>query len=173
MSMICAAVFFAIPMAGTIQDQKAEEKQEKQEKHRFVRQRLFQLDKLQRVKIKVNKKYEYNAWVMDQEIKRQEGMMFLEGSDFKTTDAMVFAFKDPLPLSFWMKNTYVPLDIAYCDAKGKILNTYTMQPLDVTSNFLSKGNAKYAVEFKAGTFRKKKITAGMIIEIPKTVKAKD
>jgi uncharacterized membrane protein (UPF0127 family) len=48
-----------------------------------------------------------------------------------------------------------------------------MQPLDVTTNFLSKGKAKYAVEFKAGTFRKKKIKAGMIIDIPKTVIAKD
>jgi hypothetical protein len=101
MSMICAAVILAIPMAGTLQEQKAEEKDEK---HRYIRQRLFQLDKLQRVKIKVNKKHEYKAWVMDQEIKRQEGMMFLEGSDFKTTEISrtvmrMAKFSTPTPCS--------------------------------------------------------------------------
>jgi uncharacterized membrane protein (UPF0127 family) len=169
--VISAAIATVVLTPALLSQEKQEEKKER--KWRHVPQRQFQLKDLQVVKLKLNKKHEYTCWVMDREAKRQEGMMFLESSDWKKNEGMIFAFKRAQPLSFWMKNTYVPLDIAYLDGNGKILNMYTMQPLDVTTNFYSKGYAKYAVELKAGTFKKLKIKAGMRFEIPKTVKPKN
>ncbi len=146
--------------------------QQSQDKHRHVPQRMYQLDDLERVKLKIGE-HEFNAWVMDTYLKRMEGMMFLENSDFKDNDAMIFVFKEAEPQRFWMKNTLVPLDIAYCSADKKILNTYTMKALDIDTDYSSAGPSKYVIEFRAGIFKKLEIKAGMKVEIPDKVKAKD
>lgn len=73
---------------------------------------------------------------------------------------MLFVFEAPQPLSFWMKNTYIPLSIAYIDAQGKILNIEDMAPRDERSHW-SRGPALYALEMKQGWFAQKGITAGM------------
>lgn len=134
--------------------------------------RTFQLDDLQVVKIK-HKDDEFKAWVMDTHAKRQEGMMFLQDGDFEKDEAMVFVFAQPQPLSFWMKNTLVPLDIAYCDPQGRVLNTYTMKALDTVGDYSSAGPAMFAIEFKAGTFKRLGIGRGARFEIPESVVAKD
>jgi uncharacterized membrane protein (UPF0127 family) len=72
---------------------------------------------------------------------------------------MLFVFERPQPLGFWMKNTYIPLSIAFVDANGVILNIEDMQPHD-ESTHLSRGNALYAIEMKQGWFRAKGIVAG-------------
>ncbi len=140
-------------------------------KHRNNPRRLFQLGDLQVVKIKIGE-HEFNTWVMDTNAKRSEGMMFLENQDFTETDAMIFVFKNPEPLGFWMRNTLVDLDIAYVNAKNMIIRTTTMKALDENS-VPSNGPALYAIEFKAKLLQKKGIRAGMKVEIPKSVVAKE
>lgn len=135
--------------------------------------RQFQLKDLQRVKIKINDKHELNAWVMDTHAKRQEGMMFLKEKDFTEKDAMVFVFKEEQYLRFWMRNTYVPLDIAYVTKSGKANSIYTMKAFDETTDFSSAEESMYAVEVKAGLWQKLKVIPGSKIEIPDTVKSKD
>ncbi len=72
---------------------------------------------------------------------------------------MLFVFETPQRLSFWMKNTYIALSIAYIDADGKILNIEDMAPRDERSHW-SRGLALYALEMKQGWFAQKEITAG-------------
>lgn len=144
---------------------------QQKETHRNNPNRMFQVDDLQRVKIKVNGKHEFDAWVMDTELKRQEGMMFLEDQDFKKTDAMVFVFRDAQPLKFWMRNTLVPLDIMYVNERKAIIKTYTMKARDEVTDYSSNGNAKYAIEFKAGIFKELGIKSGQKVEIPDSVKS--
>ena len=135
--------------------------------------RRFQLKDLSKATIKIDGKHEFTAWIMDTDAKRMEGMMFLEESDFTEKQAMIFVYKDPEPLSFWMKNTKVPLDIAYA-GKDKVINTvYTMAAFDTTSNYGSRQPSMYAIEFKSGLFRKLGIKPGAKVEIPATVKAKE
>ena len=72
---------------------------------------------------------------------------------------MLFVFERPQPLAFWMKNTYIPLSIAFVDANGAILNIEDMKPHDESTHW-SKGNALYAIEMKQGWFAAKGIDAG-------------
>lgn len=139
--------------------------------HAVNERRLFQLDDLQLVKIKIEK-HTFFSWVMDTEAKRQEGMMFLKNKDFKDDDSMTFVFDRSQELGFWMQNTLVDLDIAYCDQSGKIIRAVTMKALD-TRTVPSHGLAKYAIEFRGGIFKKLGIKAGMKVEIPSTVQAKE
>jgi uncharacterized membrane protein (UPF0127 family) len=76
---------------------------------------------------------------------------------------MLFVFEFPQPLGFWMKNTYVPLSIAYIAADGTILNIEDMAPQDERSH-LSNGLALYALEMKQGWFRQKGIQAGAKVQ---------
>ncbi len=76
---------------------------------------------------------------------------------------MLFVFEAPQPLGFWMRNTYIPLSIAFIDAEGRILNIEDMAPHD-ESTHPSRGQALYALEMKQGWFTQKGIRPGARVE---------
>jgi uncharacterized membrane protein (UPF0127 family) len=76
---------------------------------------------------------------------------------------MLFVFEQPQPLGFWMKNTYIPLSIAFIDADGRIVNIDDMKPLD-ESTHRSKGISLYALEMKQGWFAAKGIATGDVVK---------
>jgi uncharacterized protein len=76
---------------------------------------------------------------------------------------MLFVFAQSEPLAFWMKNTFVPLSIAYVDTKGVILNIADMKPQD-ESTHPSKGPAMFAIEMKQGWFKERGVIAGDKVE---------
>ena len=76
---------------------------------------------------------------------------------------MLFVFEAPQPLAFYMKNTYIPLSIAFVDANGRILNIEDMRPLDESTHW-SRGVAQYAIEMRQGWFAAKGIAAGDLVE---------
>lgn len=77
----------------------------------------------------------------------------------KPDQGMLFVFADSEPLAFWMKNTFVPLSIAYLDSKGVIVNIVDMKPQDESSH-PSNGPAQFALEMKQGWFKERGIVAG-------------
>src|SRR5208282_6454679 len=72
---------------------------------------------------------------------------------------MLFVFQAPQALAFWMKNTYVPLSIAFIGADGHIANIDDMAPLTETAH-PSRGPVLYALEMKKGWFAQHDIGAG-------------
>ena len=81
----------------------------------------------------------------------------------KPDHGMLFVYERPEPLSFWMRNTYVALSIAFIGADGRILNIEDMQPQTDDSHW-SKGAAQYALEMKKGWFAKRGIVAGASVK---------
>ena len=91
-----------------------------------------------------------------------KGLMFRkhlpEGS------GMLFVYPKPSILSFWMKNTLIPLSIAFFDEEKKLLNIEDMPILkkgETPRTFVSISPAKYALEAPLGWFAKHKIKPGM------------
>jgi uncharacterized membrane protein (UPF0127 family) len=76
---------------------------------------------------------------------------------------MLFVFDAPRMQSFWMRNTYVALSIAFIDANGTILNIEDMAPKDERMTW-SSGPALYALEMRKGWFAQKGITAGQRVQ---------
>ena len=76
---------------------------------------------------------------------------------------MLFVFEAPQPLAFYMKNTYIPLSIAFVDARGRITNIEDMRPQDESTHW-SKGLALYAIEMRQGWFAAKGIGPGDVVE---------
>ncbi len=170
--MLTIALAMTLALLGEPQQQTT---QQEQKPPRHISQRQFQLKDLQVEEIKLGEKLEHKmkVWVMDTEAKRQEGLMFVQDGDMTKEQGMIFVFKQAEILSFWMKNTYIPLDIAYLDTNGRIVMTYTMRELDIYSDYGSRYPAKYALEMKKGTMQRLGIKAGQKIEIPDKVKAKE
>ena len=81
----------------------------------------------------------------------------------KPDTGMLFVFERPEPLAFWMKNTYVPLSIAFLDADGRILNIEDMAPQTENSHW-SKGPGLYALEMRKGWFAERGIKPGDRVE---------
>lgn len=81
----------------------------------------------------------------------------------KPDHGMIFVFDRAEPRSFWMKNTYVPLSIAFIDSDGRIVNITDMAPQDERTHW-SNGPAQYALEMRKGWFVDHGIAAGAKIE---------
>jgi uncharacterized protein len=86
---------------------------------------------------------------------------------------MLFVFDTPQPQAFWMKNTYIPLSIAFIGADGRILNIEDMAPRTENTH-PSRGAALYALEMKKGWFAERGIGAGDRVEgLDKVPKARE
>lgn len=89
---------------------------------------------------------------------RARGLMFRE--EVVDGSGMLFVFEDEAPRSFWMRNTYIPLDIAFIDAAQRVVDIQQMEPLD--EDFTdSRGAAMYALEVRQGWFAEQGIEPGM------------
>lgn len=75
---------------------------------------------------------------------------------------MVFVFDRPEPQAFWMKNTFIPLSIAFIGADGRIVNIEDMAPQDERLHW-SKGAALHALEMRKGWFAERGIRPGDIV----------
>ena len=103
------------------------------------------------------------AQVAADEHTREVGLMFRKtlGDD----EAMLFVFPDSDARNFWMRNTFVPLDIVYLDARRRVLNVAQMIPRDERGT-PSAGAAMYALELPLNKARALGIKPGQVIELP-------
>jgi hypothetical protein len=69
-----------------------------------------------------------------------------------------------------MKNTIIPLDVAYVDTTGEIVSIHTMAPLDTRlGQYTSARPARFAIEVRADTFAALGVRPGGRIEIPSSL----
>ncbi len=99
-----------------------------------------------------------NAEIAETEGAQRRGLMFRR--ILPDNNGMLFVFSGERHLRFWMKNTFIPLSIAYISKKGVINEIYRMKPLDISVTYPSKIPAKYALEVKQGWFSRKGIKPG-------------
>ena len=88
---------------------------------------------------------------------RQKGLM--ERRSMAPHEGMLFVFERAMPFCMWMRNTYIPLSVAFIDGKGVILNIEDMKPQTENPHCAS-GDAKYALEMNQGWFATRKIGPG-------------
>jgi uncharacterized membrane protein (UPF0127 family) len=94
---------------------------------------------------------------------RQEGLM--NRDSLAVDHGMLFVFPDDRVLSFWMKNTKIPLSIAYIDKEGIIQTIKDMQPYS-TQSVSSEVEVRYALEVVQGSFQERNINVGDRVAIP-------
>lgn len=106
--------------------------------------------------------YRLHAEIADTPALRAQGLM---GRSALCPDCgMLFVFPNADRHAFWMKNTPLPLDIAFIDAHGQIVDIQSMQPYSLAPHAPAKA-VRYALETHQGWFDARKIRPGMRIEL--------
>ncbi|HAT29697.1 MAG TPA: hypothetical protein DCW29_02235 [Janthinobacterium sp.] len=102
------------------------------------------------------------AEVAVSEAQREQGLMFRES--MSANAGMVFVFDTPATQCMWMKNTLLPLSVAFIDADGKIINIEDMQAQTLDSHCSKKAvPVRYALEMNLGWFKQKNIKPGTVL----------
>ncbi len=100
--------------------------------------------------------------IADNAYEREKGLMHRH--NLPDNAGMLFVFERPEPRSFWMRNTYISLDIIFADGKKQIISIHRKaKPLSYAP-IASKKKTKYAVEVNEGFCDRNGISIGDFIE---------
>lgn len=114
-----------------------------------------------------NVKANFNLKVADTDKKRQQGLMFVK--ELKPDDGMIFVYPRDTELIFWMKNTFIPLDIVFLDKNYIVVGIIeNMEPMggrtdlldDELPRYTIKRKSRYAVELPSAAVKKYNINVG-------------
>ena len=89
----------------------------------------------------------------------QRAIGLMHRAAMPANDGMLFVFEEPGQQCFWMKNTLLPLSIAFLADDGSIVNIDDMQPQTLDSH-CSKKPVRFVLEMNKGWFDKRAITPG-------------
>ena len=105
------------------------------------------------------------AEVADEPQERSAGLMFRK--NLPTDSGMLFVFPEPERAAFWMKNTTLPLSVAYLNQSGTILEIHDLEPLNEKPVPSAFQNIAYALEMSQGWFARNQVLAGdRIVGLP-------
>ncbi|GAB2180337.1 hypothetical protein DLREEDagrD3_05600 [Denitratisoma sp. agr-D3] len=88
---------------------------------------------------------------------RMQGLMFRQA--MADNHGMLFVFPDAQRHCMWMRNTLIPLSVAFLDDRGQIINVEDMQP-KTENNHCAAKPARFALEMNLGWFKRKGFAAG-------------
>lgn len=94
---------------------------------------------------------------------RQQGLMLRQ--EMAEDAGMLFLFPRDVRVGFWMRNTYLPLDIAYISADGAVLEIRAAKPLDETVLTPAKPY-RYVLEVNQGWLERHGLGVGAQVELP-------
>jgi len=105
------------------------------------------------------------AWIADNDEKRELGLMYVK--KLEENEGMIFIFEDEGIYAFWMKNTYLPLDIIFVDKNMKVVDMQSMEPCNGSECILyyPSEKIKYAIEVNSGFCSKNHINIGDQVKI--------
>ena len=123
---------------------------------------------MQRTSLEVGK-HRIELEVAADEQTRQFGLMYR--SHLPSDQGMLFVYPSPTRLCMWMKNTLIPLSVAFLDEEGRILNIEDMTPQSEESHCSAKP-ARYALEMNRGWFAGHRVKVGDRINGVKSLSVK-
>lgn len=85
-----------------------------------------------------------NAEIAADDAQRERGLMYRK--KLPDNDGMIFIMPGIAPATFWMKNTLIPLSVAFLDRNGVILEIHDMKPLDESITRSESNQVAYALE---------------------------
>lgn len=95
---------------------------------------------------------------------RQKGLM--HRTSLGPDEGMLFVFPEEKIQAFWMKNTLIPLDVAFFDSQGFLIDVFRMEPDGGERIYQSSQPALYAVEMNAGWFAEKDLRRFARLKLP-------
>ena len=120
------------------------------------------LDRLPRERVvletRAHGSHDYRAWRADTPETRAHGLMYV--ATLADDEAMIFVYDQPQVVKMWMKNTYVPLDMLFVDARGCIVSIVERaKPLSLAS-IESGAPVVLVVEIRGGAVAARSVQPG-------------
>jgi len=106
----------------------------------------------------------FEVWIADTPDRQRQGLMYVR--DLPAGQGMLFVNETPRISSFWMKNTYIPLDILFIDARGRIVAIFantrplSLEPVGPSSPVLA------VLELRGGEAARRGIREGDRVRHP-------
>lgn len=122
---------------------------------------------LRQVKMKLGTRH-FTLEIAETDEQRRIGLM--NRLSLPRDHGMLFVFEREEMQSFWMKNTHIPLDIIFLDARGRVVAVKAMKPRDLTTVW-SGAPAMYAIEVNRGAAAESQINVGDVMELPAELRA--
>jgi uncharacterized membrane protein (UPF0127 family) len=118
-----------------------------------------------KLEIGVGKKpLSFDIWVADTPARMSQGLMFVRS--LPAQRGMLFVHESPKPVSMWMKNTYIPLDMVFIDAKGRIQQIVAQTTPHSLDIIRSKDPALAVLEIGGGEAQRLGIKPGQHVSHP-------
>lgn len=105
--------------------------------------------------------HEVRVEIADEDEERRRGLMYRDS--LPEDRGMLFVYPEERTLSFWMRNTKIPLDVAYVDRAGTIVDIRSMDA-QTDRLYESRRPAMYALEMNRGWFREHDVAVGDRVE---------
>jgi uncharacterized membrane protein (UPF0127 family) len=93
--------------------------------------------------------HRFQVWVAATEPRRNQGLMFVKS--LPPTRGMVFVFERPQVASFWMKNTFIPLDLLFVAPDGRVIRAVENAEPQSLATISSMGLVSSVVELAGGS----------------------
>ena len=111
-----------------------------------------------------NSSIRFTTEIVDSPETRAQGLMNRE--ELGTFEGMLFVYPNPQPMRFWMRNTLIPLDMIFIDARGVVQYVHENAiPLDETTIF-GGNNIQYVFEINGGLSKNLEIGVGSEVRSP-------
>jgi uncharacterized protein len=107
---------------------------------------------------------DFQLEVADTPDRQRDGLMFRK--TMPANHGMIFVFPVERPLTFWMRNTFIPLDVVFVNVQRQVVAIKPGRPLDERTSISSDAPASYAIELNRGAAAAAGLKVGDRIDIP-------
>ena len=104
--------------------------------------------------------FKVDAQIASTPNQREIGLM--HRTEMPNNEGMLFVFEQAHPYCFWMKNTTLPLSIAFINQQGRVTNIANMEPLS-EANHCASEPVRFALEMNQGWFDQHRVAAGSVV----------
>lgn len=106
--------------------------------------------------------HRFNVWIASNDQHRMQGLMFVR--ELPPDAGMLFIYEQPQRIGMWMKNTYIPLDMVFIRADGRVAEIVANTTPHSLETVQSKEDVVAVLELNGGTAQKLNIRPGAIID---------
>ncbi len=159
--LVCVATIAAYDTYGAGKQEANRAADQQDEAQRDLSQSSNNLQETPRKQITIGNE-QFLVEIADDEAERRRGLMFRD--HLPERHGMLFIFERPQRVAFWMRDTYIPLSIAYIDNERYVVEIHELEPLSETP-VPSQSPIRYALEVNSGLFERLGIGVGDRLEL--------
>jgi len=104
---------------------------------------------------------QFDVWIADTPARQRQGLMFVR--DLPASQGMLFVNEAPRVASFWMKNTFIPLDILFFDAQGRLVEVFENTTPHSLDPIGPAEPVKWILELRGGESARRRIQPGDVL----------